>query len=155
MDTSILIAKFMGPVILAASLSMFINRDQVTRIFEDFTNSPGMIFLAGVMTLLMGLTLVIFHNKWEANWTLIITIFGWIGIAGGLMRMMFPMAAIDMGKTDDPAQGRAGGYWRDQCAARGVPDLQGIYRLNFLEKNERKQSNYQGRKRRNGEGNRT
>ena len=98
MDTSILIAKFMGPVILAASLSMFINRDQVTRIFEDFTNSPGMIFLAGLMTLLMGLTLVIFHNKWEANWTLIITIFGWIGIAGGLMRMMFPMAAMEMGK---------------------------------------------------------
>ncbi|MDA7947272.1 MAG: hypothetical protein MPJ78_07325, partial [Hyphomicrobiaceae bacterium] len=98
MDTSILIAKYMGSVMLAASLSMFINRSQVDRILEDFTNSPGMIFLAGVMTLLMGLTLVIFHNKWEANWTVIITIFGWIGVVGGLMRMMFPIAAIAMGK---------------------------------------------------------
>ena len=98
MATSILIAKYLGPVILAASLSMFVNPSQMTRIFEDFTNSPGMIFIAGVMTLVMGLTLVIFHNKWVANWTVIITIFGWIGIFGGLMRMMFPMAAIAMGK---------------------------------------------------------
>lgn len=98
MDTSILIAKFMGPVMLAASLSMLINRDLVTRIFEDFADSPGMIFLAGIMALLTGLTLVIFHNIWAANWTVIITIFGWIAIFGGLMRMMFPMAAMEMGK---------------------------------------------------------
>ncbi len=98
MNTSILIAKFIGPVMLVASLSALLNHRLIVSIFEDFMKSPALIFIAGVMTLVMGLTLVIFHNRWVADWTVLITIFGWIGIAGGIMRMAFPMAVIDMGK---------------------------------------------------------
>ncbi len=98
MDTSILIAKYIGPVMLVAAIAGLLNTKQIMAIFEDFIKSPALIFIAGVMTLVMGLTLVIFHNKWVADWTVIITIFGWIGIAGGIMRMAFPMFAIEMGK---------------------------------------------------------
>jgi hypothetical protein len=98
METSQLIAKFIGPVMLVAALSALLNTRQIMAIFEDFIKSPALIFIAGVMTLVMGLTLVIFHNHWVADWTVIITIFGWIGIAGGIMRMAFPMLAIETGK---------------------------------------------------------
>lgn len=98
METSQLIARFIGPVMLVAAVSALLNTKQVMAIFEDFIKSPALIFIAGVMTLVMGLTLVNFHNHWVADWTVIITIFGWIGIAGGIMRMAFPMFAIDMGK---------------------------------------------------------
>jgi hypothetical protein len=81
-----------------AALSALLNTRQIMAIFEDFIKSPALIFIAGVMTLVMGLTLVIFHNHWVADWTVIITIFGWIGIAGGIMRMAFPMLAIETGK---------------------------------------------------------
>ena len=98
METSQLIAKFIGPVMLVAALAGLLNRDQIMSIFEDFIKSPALIFIAGVMTLVMGLTLVIFHNRWVADWTVIITIFGWIGIAGGIMRMAFPVFAVETGK---------------------------------------------------------
>ena len=98
MSTSILIAKYIGPVMLVAAVAGLLNSKQIVAIFEDFIKSPALIFIAGVMTLVMGLTLVIFHNHWVADWRVIITIFGWIGIAGGIMRMAFPMFAIEMGK---------------------------------------------------------
>ncbi len=98
METSQLIAKFIGPVMLVAAVSGLLNSKQIMAIFEDFIESPALIFIAGVMTLVMGLTLVIFHNRWVADWTVIITIFGWIGIAGGIMRMAFPMLAIETGR---------------------------------------------------------
>lgn len=98
MDASVLIAKYIGPVILVAALAGLANHDRFMALFEDFTNSPGLIFIAGVMTLLMGLTLVIFHNLWVADWRVIVTIFGWIGIGGGILRMAFPWLAIQAGK---------------------------------------------------------
>ena len=98
MDTSILIAKYIGPVMLVAALAGLLNAKQIMAIFEDFIKSPALIFIAGVMTLVMGLTLVIFHNRWVADWSVIITIFGWIGIAGGILRMAFPAFAIQTGK---------------------------------------------------------
>ena len=98
MSTSILIAKYIGPVMLVAALACLLNPKQIMAIFEDFIKSPALIFIAGVMTLMMGLTFVNFHNHWVADWSVIITIFGWIGIAGGIMRMAFPMFAIETGK---------------------------------------------------------
>ena len=98
MNTSILIARYMGPVMLVASLAGLLNPKQMMAIFEDFIKSPALIFVAGIMALVMGLTLVNFHNLWVADWTVIITIFGWIGIGGGIIRMACPMFAIETGK---------------------------------------------------------
>ena len=97
MNTSILIAKLMGPVMLAAGLSMLVNGKNLDAVFEDFLNSPGLIFVAGVLALVMGLTIVNFHNIWTADWRGFITLFGWISIFAGILRMGFPRAVKSMG----------------------------------------------------------
>ena len=51
METSALSARFIGPVMLVAGASMFVNRARMIEIFKDFTDSPGMIFIGGVMAL--------------------------------------------------------------------------------------------------------
>jgi hypothetical protein len=99
MDTSILIAKFMGPVMLVAGAAMLVNRQQMDSIFKDFLNSPGLIFLAGVLALLTGLVIVNFHNIWVADWPVVVTIFGWICIFAGIFRMGFPTAVKSMGSA--------------------------------------------------------
>ena len=98
MDTSDLIARFLGPVMLAAGISMFVNRQRFTQIFKDFINSPGMIFMGGVMALVLGIALVTFHNIWVADWRAFITVYGWLALAAGIVRMIFPEFAIDIGK---------------------------------------------------------
>jgi len=98
MDTSILIAKFMGPTMIVAGCSMFLNRKRMTAIFEDFVKSPALIFLAGFMALILGLAFVIFHNHWVAGWPVLITIYGWLALFGGILRVVFPEVAMSMGK---------------------------------------------------------
>jgi len=83
---------------LAAGVSLFVNRARMTQIFKDLTDSPGMIFMAGVMALALGIALVTFHNIWVADWRAFITVYGWIALVAGVVRIVFPDAAIGMGK---------------------------------------------------------
>ena len=99
MDTSQLLAKYLGPVMLVAGLAFFINRQHLRAIFDDFLKSPALIFIAGFMALALGLTFVIFHNRWVADWPVIITIYGWLALVGGVMRIAFPQVAIKMGRA--------------------------------------------------------
>ena len=98
MDSSALIARFIGPVMLVAGVSMFVNRARMIEIFKDFTSSPGMIFIAGVMALALGIALVTFHNIWVADWRVFITVYGWLALIAGIIRMMFPDVAITLGQ---------------------------------------------------------
>jgi len=97
MDTSLLIAKFIGPLILVSGFAMLVNKQNMRAVFEDFLASPALIFVAGFLALLMGLALVIFHNRWAADWTVIITVYGWLALAAGIVRMSFPQVVKKMG----------------------------------------------------------
>ncbi len=97
MNTSILIARLLGPVMLVAGFSMLVNRKNLDAVFDDFLKSPGLIYVAGVLTLVLGLTIVNFHNIWTLDWRGFITLFGWICIFAGIFRMGFPAAVKSMG----------------------------------------------------------
>ncbi len=49
----------------------------------------GINYLA-VLALLAGLAIVNTHNLWVAGWPVIITIFGWLAVVGGIIRIGFP-----------------------------------------------------------------
>lgn len=98
METSILLAKFMGPVMLVSALAMLINKQIIHDIMEDFLASPALIFIAGVMALVLGLTVVIFHNHWVAGWPVIITLYGWIALVAGVIRIAFPSVVQKMAR---------------------------------------------------------
>lgn len=90
MQTSIYLAKLMGPVIAVAGLGFLVNRPAVIAMAEDFVNSRSMIFMSGIFALIGGLAIVNTHNVWVADWPVIITIFGWLAIVGGIVRMTMP-----------------------------------------------------------------
>lgn len=98
METSLLIAKFIGPVMLISGLSLLINSDGMRAVFEDFVNSPALIFVAGIIALAVGLAIIIFHNHWAAGWPLLITIYGWLALLGGIARIGFPQPMRKLGQ---------------------------------------------------------
>ena len=98
MTTSILFARFIGPVMLAAAISMAVDRQAIRNVADDFMNSPALIYLAGVLTLIAGITIITFHNFWVFDWRLIITIFGYICVISGIFRMAFPTQVKQMGE---------------------------------------------------------
>ncbi len=48
------------------------------------------------MALLGGLIIVLYHNRWDLDWTLLITILGYWMVLQGLVRLWFPVTFIDI-----------------------------------------------------------
>ena len=99
MQTSILIARLLGPILVVAGLAGLINPKAVQEMGQEFLGSRALIFLAGVLALVAGLAIVNTHNLWVAGWPVVITIFGWLAILGGILRMAFPALTQTIGKA--------------------------------------------------------
>lgn len=97
MDTSLFLAKLLGPILLSISAAMLINQVNMREMAADFLEHRGLIFLAGILTLLGGLAIVLTHNVWEWGWPVVITIFGWLSVIGGVFRIVFPDSVKSMG----------------------------------------------------------
>jgi len=97
METSIFIAKLLGPFFLVVGAGMLVNAKGYQAMAAEFLASPAMIYLAGVLALIGGLAIVILHNRWALEWPLLITLFGWAGFIGGIFRMTFPELVTEIG----------------------------------------------------------
>jgi hypothetical protein len=48
---------------------------------------PPVVYLSGVLMFVAGLAIVQWHNLWQRDWTLLVTLCGWFLLALGLFRM--------------------------------------------------------------------
>ena len=48
---------------------------------------PPVVYLSGVLMFVAGLAIVRAHNRWRANWTVLVTLAGWFALALGVVRM--------------------------------------------------------------------
>ena len=90
METSILLAKLVGPMMLVLGLFVTLNPARMRRIGREFLDSDALIFISGVITLPVGLAIVVTHNVWAADWRALITLIGWIAVIAGIARIALP-----------------------------------------------------------------
>lgn len=88
MTNSEFIASLIGPVLVAVSVSMLLNRAQFQDFLRHLENNIMLIMFAGIALLVSGIAIVQTHSIWH-GWPIIITLFGWLAIIGGLMRILF------------------------------------------------------------------
>jgi uncharacterized protein YjeT (DUF2065 family) len=89
MDTSLFLARLIGPMLLVIGASVLINRENFLAMAKEFVASREQMFIVGLLTLLGGLAIVNTHNVWS-GWPTIITVFGWIFVVGGALRILAP-----------------------------------------------------------------
>ena len=89
METSIFLAKFWGWYLIIFFLVLSFNPKRIRQIFEDLKDQKFVILLAFV-SIVIGLLNVLFHNSWESDWTIIITLMGWGMLLEGLLLLAFP-----------------------------------------------------------------
>jgi len=90
MELSILIAKIAAAVYLSASLGYFFNKDYYRRLSDDMYKNAALTFFMGFVTLIVGFLIVHYHNLWGKDWTVLITIIGWISLLKGVFIIVVP-----------------------------------------------------------------
>ncbi|ARV15835.1 hypothetical protein BTO07_12100 [Polaribacter sp. SA4-12] len=94
MDNSIFLAKFWGYYLLIFFVILSFNPKRIRQIFNDLEDQKFLIILS-FLSIIIGLINILFHNIWESNWKLIITLIGWIALLIGLFLFIFPKQTIN------------------------------------------------------------
>ncbi len=98
MQTSVFLARLIGPALVVMGIGMLINRDGYRDMAREFLNSRALIYIAGLLAIFPGLAIVLTHNIWAPDWRIIITLLGWLAVIGGAFRIVFPQEVTRMGK---------------------------------------------------------
>lgn len=93
MDNSILFAKFWGWYLIIFFFVLTLNPKRIKQLFDDLKDEKFLI-LSAFMAIIIGLVNIIFHNIWELNYKLIVTLIGWFSLFIGLALFVFPKPTV-------------------------------------------------------------
>ena len=99
MQGSMFLARLLGPLFIVIGVGMLVNQSIYDMMIGEFLHSSALIYLSGLLSLLGGLAIVNVHNSWRLQWTLIITVLGWLLLIGGIMRIVLPRFIVTIGTT--------------------------------------------------------
>ena len=93
---TLFLATVLGWYMVIFGLLVLIRHEFVKAAMTDILESRGLYFMVAIMTLLLGLLIVSSHNIWMMGWPVIITVFGWLVVVGGVSRLFFSEAVHHM-----------------------------------------------------------
>jgi hypothetical protein len=96
MPNSKTIAGLIGPTLVAMCLALLVNLNSFPALVGSLSRDPMLIFVSGGLLFVAGLAIVRIHNRWGADWTVLVTILGWLALVGGLIRMLFPIQLAEV-----------------------------------------------------------
>lgn len=98
MEVSIVLARIIGVYGIVAGLALIKNKALYADAVKRFRKKPETVSLLSFTTLLVGLVLLTLHRAWRADWTVIITLIGWLTVAKGVINVVFPDIAVSIMK---------------------------------------------------------
>jgi hypothetical protein len=90
MELSQLIARIASVVYLSAALGAVFTRDYYRRLADDLFKNAALTYLSGFTAVVLGFLIVNYHNIWRKDWTLLVTILGWLAVLKGILMIAFP-----------------------------------------------------------------
>lgn len=72
------IARLLLPVFALVAISAFINPKRFKNIAKEFAASPALGYIASFLNLMGGSAVILYHNMWSQDRSVIITILGWL-----------------------------------------------------------------------------
>ncbi len=90
MYESFMLAQLLGLFFTVLGIGFIFNRDHIRKVMISIAENHAIQLVAAIVPLLFGGYIVIVHNDWVSNWTLIVTIVGWLIFLAGVFRAVFP-----------------------------------------------------------------
>ena len=98
------IAAFLGPTLVALGASTLVNLGRLPSLVEQVAREPALIMVSGTLLFVAGLAIVRAHHHWSRDWSMLVTLLGWLSLLGGLARILVPFQLADamVGLGDQP-----------------------------------------------------
>jgi hypothetical protein len=90
MQSSIIIARLVGPLFTTIGVGMLTNTATYRVIGQQFLSTYAIIYLSGIFVLSIGLAILNAHSEWTADWRSVVTAVGWILTVAGVWRIIAP-----------------------------------------------------------------
>jgi uncharacterized protein YjeT (DUF2065 family) len=94
--TDLNIFQIMGLIYLSIGLGMLVDHRFYKKMLNKMIDDEAVLFVTGLTVLIIGYFLVAYHNIWIFDWTVIITIIGWMALLKGLMLIIIPEKSIKL-----------------------------------------------------------
>jgi len=85
-------------LVIFSGLLLFRN-EQMRHIMTEIVTSRGLFFVLAILTVIIGLLMVTSHNIWVMAWPVVITLFSWLVLISGLLRVFFPDTSLKMAQS--------------------------------------------------------
>ena len=93
MQPVVFIARLVGPLFVVLGIGCLVNQTIYADMIGQAILVPVLIYLSGLMAFTAGVAMLNGYHAWTADWRIIITIFGWVLVIAGIIRIVLPGAA--------------------------------------------------------------
>ncbi len=95
---TLFLATIIGWYLVIVSLFLLMRHDILQKGMQDIMAQPGLLLFLAIITVILGLLMVVSHNIWVLGWPIVVTLFSWLVLIVGLIRLFFPDTAVKMGR---------------------------------------------------------
>lgn len=83
-------ALVIGFYLFFLSLAMLVHQNRYKKVIAHVLGDAPLLTLTGALGIVFGLIITISHNVWCGKWPVLVTLFGWVMLIQGLMRLFVP-----------------------------------------------------------------
>ena len=90
LDPTLVAARILGPLFVMTGILLITQPDRVIGSIGGFLTNPSLMNLAAFVTLVLGLAIVTFHQRWDSFTAIIISVIGWLMVVRGGVMLLAP-----------------------------------------------------------------
>ena len=94
MDISTFLARAFGLYLIIICLAVLFRFKSIQSMYDEMVGNKAFVFLAGFLSLIIGILVVVSHSVFRWDWRVIITLLGYLALIKGIMLMFFPENAL-------------------------------------------------------------
>jgi hypothetical protein len=90
-DITFVLARVLGPVLVAAGVMLITQTTRIAATMMGLLANDALLVLVGFLSLMIGLGLIVLHQRWSSFSAIIVSVLGWAFVVRGLSALFAPL----------------------------------------------------------------